>query len=529
MRMIPASPHKTESSAEKRIFDVLRRIFGGPHNSEFTAFHSLNLTRHAKKRFGEIDFLIVGPLGIFALEIKGGRVSCSEGIWYYTNKNGNVNTNYEGPFKQAESALHGLVTKVREKLPQAVTDSFSIGFGVVLPDCRLAASGAEWDPQMVCDDGAHKDMERWLKGLFRYWRAKDSKERHASPESVKQLTQFLRPEFEAIVPLHSRTEEAFSEIKRLTESQMAFVDSIELNQRVICSGGAGTGKTFLAVEVARRWTADDSEVALVCSSPWLMNYLKTNFVIPGLTVCTVQGLKNAARRAGIDAFDALIIDEGQDLLSMELLSRLDDFLNGGLEGGRWCFFHDINNQAGLFGAIEPDAVDYLSSLNAFQVPLKRNCRNTAVILDAVKSKTGADVGLSGAGAGPEVVEFHATDIKDVAERLADEIHRIVQEGGVPESDVTLLSGAIDESTLLEHLPSKVSTKVMKLDEFSMQTFPPNGISLSRIDSFKGFENEAVILIGLPKEIKTPEARTQAYVAMSRARSVLSIIYLSESE
>lgn len=525
MRMIPASPHKTESTAERRIFDMLRRIFGGPNNSELTALHSLNLTRHAKKRFGEIDFLIVGPLGIYALEIKGGRVSCSEGVWYYTNKHGNVNTNYEGPFKQAESALHGLVTKVREKLPHAVTESFSIGFGVVLPDCRLAASGAEWDPQMVCDDGAHKDMERWLKGLFRYWRAKDSRERHASPDSVKQLIQFLRPEFESIIPLHSRIEKAFTDIKRLTESQMAFVDSIELNQRVICSGGAGTGKTFLAVEVARRWTADDSEVALVCSSPWLMNYLKTKFVIPGLTVCTVHGLKSAARRAGIDKFDALIVDEGQDLLSVELLSSIDGFIDGGLEGGRWCFFHDVNNQSGMFGEVEPEALEYLNSLNAFQVPLKRNCRNTAVILDKVKSRTGADAGISGAGSGPEVVELKSTDLADLADKLSNEIHRIVQDGGLPESDVTVLFYGVDEQILVRHLPDRLGNRLVVLDEFSMQAFPPQGVSLSRVDSFKGLENEAIILVGLPQEILNPETRANAYVAMSRARSVLSVIYL----
>lgn len=524
MRMIPAAPHKTESTAEKRVFDVLRRIFGGPNNSEYIAFHSLNLTRHARKRFGEIDFLIVGPLGIYALEIKGGRVSCSEGIWYFTNKSGDVSTSYEGPFKQAESALHGLVSKIREKLPHEVTESFSIGFGVVLPDCRLAASGAEWDPQIVCDDGAHKDMERWLKGLFRYWRAKDSKERHAFPESVKLLSQFLRPEFEAIVPLHSRTEEASIEIKQLTESQMVFVDSIELNQRVICSGGAGTGKTFLAVEVARRWTAGGAEVALVCSSPWLMNYLKTKFVIPGLTVCTVHGLKNAARRAAIDKFDALIIDEGQDLLSMDLLSGLDDFLDGGLEGGRWCFFHDVNNQAGLFGEVEPEALEYLNSLNAFQVPLKRNCRNTAVILDKVKSATGADAGVAGAGSGPGVVELKAKDVHCMADMLASEIQRIVRDGGLPESDVTVLCYGENEKTLLELLPDKLRERLVLLDEYSMQSFPPKQISMSRIDSFKGLENEAIILAGIPQVIADPRVRAQTYVAMSRARSVLSIIY-----
>lgn len=523
MRMVPASPHRTDSSAEKKVFDILRRVFDGPNFNDYIGFHSLNLTRHAKKRFGEVDFLIVCPLGIFVLEVKGGRVSCSEGVWQYTNKVGSVNTSYEGPFKQAESALHGLVSKLKDKLPSQIVDEFSIGFGVVLPDCRLATTSSEWDSQMVCDDGAHNDMERWLKGLFRYWRAKDSKERQASSESIKQLVQFLRPEFEAIIPLHSRMEEASLEVKRLTESQLTFVDSIEFNKKVICSGGAGTGKTFLAVEVARRWTAEDVEVALVCSSPWLMHYLKAKFAMPKLTVCTMQGLASAARRAGIEKFAALIIDEGQDVLSMDLLAMLDNFVTGGLENGRWCFFHDINNQAGIFGVAEPDALEYLESLNAFKVPLKRNCRNTSIILDKIKLITNADAGVFGAGMGPDVIEIQSVNIADAAEKVADEIQRIVNIGGVSEQDVTILYSDIDVAELLTNLPSKLRNKLIKLDEFSMHHFPPGGISLSEIVNFKGLENEAVIIVGLPCEIKDSTDRVQAYVAMSRARSSLSII------
>ena len=70
------------------------------------------------------------------------------------------------------------------------------------------------------------------------------------------------------------------------------------------------------------------------------------------------------------------------------------------------FFHDVNNQAGLFGRIEPEAMVYLNSLNAFKVPLRRNCRNTAVILDTIKARTGADSGIAGAGAGPDVAEHN---------------------------------------------------------------------------------------------------------------------------
>jgi predicted ATPase len=34
------------------------------------------------------------------------------------------------------------------------------------------------------------------------------------------------------------------------------------NHRVICSGGAGTGKTFLAAELARRMLDSDEEIPL---------------------------------------------------------------------------------------------------------------------------------------------------------------------------------------------------------------------------------------------------------------------------
>jgi hypothetical protein len=39
-----------------------------------------------------------------------------------------------------------------------------------------------------------------------------------------------------------------------------------------------------------------------------------------------------------------LVDEGQDLLSMGSLEKLDAVLAGGLEKGQWCFFHDLNNR-----------------------------------------------------------------------------------------------------------------------------------------------------------------------------------------
>jgi len=252
--------------------------------------------------------------------------------------------------------------------------------------------------------------------------------------------------------------------------------------------------------------------------------LKSKFVIPGLTVTTVEGLGMAARRAGVDTFDSLIVDEGQDLLSMETLDKLDDALVGGLAEGRWCYFHDVNNQAGLFGSFDRDALSYLESLNAFKVALKRNCRNTALILDKIKSSTGADMGVLGAGSGPDIRELMPEDEEGLARFVASELHFIINEGGLSGSEVTILADESIGQDFFSYLPEKLRKSIAVLDEFSMQNFPPNSISFSEIKNFKGLENEAIIFVGMPKTKGDPDTLSQAYVAMSRARSILSIIY-----
>ena len=166
MQMIPAIPHGTHSSAEKRLFDLLRGVSN--HSSDsYTAYHSLNLTRHAYKRFGEIDFLICSRKGLYVLEVKGSRIACRDGIWSYMNRYGEVNQSIEGPFKQAESALHNppthCPTKLRKNLPDPLVNCFSIGYGVVFPDIIWETSGAEWDRHTLADARELRNLDIWSK------------------------------------------------------------------------------------------------------------------------------------------------------------------------------------------------------------------------------------------------------------------------------------------------------------------------------------------------------------------------------
>ena len=531
MRMIPSAPCDTGSQAEKRIFERLRGAF----DDSWTAYHSLKPTRHPHKRFPEIDFVICGPEGLYAIEVKGGRVACREGVWRYQDRYGRVVESREGPFRQAETALLGLMEDVRANLPADVLDRFTTGYGVVLPDCEWRSEGAEWDPAMLADVRRSRDLEGWLSGLFRYWRAREGRnagENRPEDGALERLQTYLRsrvdaPEIQQEVRLLDQVEDARRRIERFTDDQMRMADVAEANPRVLCAGGAGTGKTFLAERLARRWAEAGWQVALVCRSPWLRHRLASRLSMPGLTVSLIDGVRLDCRRAGLERFDALIVDEGQDLFEMDCIETLDGVLAGGLEAGRWCWFHDLNNQS-LTPRFDRRAKERLESLGPVRMPLRINCRNTRIILEWIQGTLGADLGVHGAGAGPAVRRQSAATRRESAERVAREIAELVDAGGLAPGSVTLLSPFDLAGSSVALMPPDAACRVRRLDEYSMREIPGDRVGFARIGEFKGLENEAIIVVDLPAPEGTSRTSAEHYVAMSRARSVLSLIDLDSA-
>ena len=524
MRMVPASPHDTGSQAEKRIFERLRTAFDG----RYAAFHSLRPTRHPHKRFPEIDFVICGPEGLYVLEVKGGSIACHDGVWQYRDRYGRSTPSHEGPFRQAQTALHGLMDDLRANLPADVLDRFTTGYGVVFPDCDWPVDSVEWDPEMLADARRSRDLEAWLRNLFDYWREGDGRQARPDESDLKKLQTYLRPEVDAPaagndVRLFDQVEDARWRIARLTDDQMRMADVAEVNPRVLCAGGAGTGKTFLAERLAQRWAEAGLQVALVCRSPWLRHFLASRLSMPGLTVSLIDGVRLDCGRAGLERFDALIVDEGQDLFEMRCIETLDGVLAEGLQAGRWCWFHDLNNQA-LTPRYERHAMDYLESLDPVQMPLRINCRNTRVILEWIQDTLGADLGAQGAGAGPEVRRHTAVDQRESAEWVARELDDLVIAGGLAPGSVTILSPFELAESSVALLPTDAARRIRRLDDYSMRNLPGDKVGFAKIEEFKGLENEAVIVVDLPAPDVVDRKTAQHYVAMSRARSVLSLIY-----
>ena len=200
MKMIPAHPLHTSSRAEMRVFDQLRATFHVQQG--WFALHSLNVPAHEYKRFGEIDFLVCGPGGLFVLEVKGGGVACRNGVWETCNHFGKIERLAESPFRQAESALHSLA----KRLPPPLASSLVLGYGVITPDATNLPPSAEWERAVLADARDFRQFGKWLARLVWHWRAKDARSPVATPDILEQLQQFLRPDFECAPLPHTSTE-----------------------------------------------------------------------------------------------------------------------------------------------------------------------------------------------------------------------------------------------------------------------------------------------------------------------------------
>ena len=519
MRLIPDQvAQSTKSTAERQLFNRLRRVDDG---NWYWGLHSLNLPEHEWKRMAEIDFVLVGPHGIYVIEVKGGHVACHNGVWTFTDRYGTARRKREGPFAQARSAMFALEKLLREKAPAVDVSRITFGHAVALPDCNLNVESVEWAPEMVLDrqqldrqDGIRRSLSR----LVRYWQAKPGRRSgFLNEHDARLLLQALRPTFDAVPTLRQITADAEAELVSLTSDQYRALDAHDRNPRVVFEGGAGTGKTLLAAEICRRKASQGLSVLFTCRSEVLAGFVAHQPGMEGVDVIPSERL----RRGGVGPHDVVVADEAQDLINADDLPLLDSVTGGGLRDGNWLIFLDSNNQRGLTGSYDQIAWELILDIRPALVTLNDNCRNTRQIVSKTQQLTGADVGVSTAGAGPQVKIVKVHDMAEGSSATAVHLEQLDREGVAP-SEIVLLSPDSLASSVFAGLPAKWRQRIEVLDLSHMRRPTRSRIGFAITRQFKGLESRFVLLDHLVSR-KPGMGRSDLYVGMTRARVGLWIV------
>jgi hypothetical protein len=413
-RMIPpVIPASVPSAGEREIFTRLKNEAG---TKDWIALHSLDIAHHLRQVVGEADFVIVVPsLGVLCLEVKGCRsLHRRDGLWFYGN---DPKGDPRGPFKQGSEAMHSL----RKQVVQTDPSLSSVPFwsAVAFPFIEFTTESDEWHPWQVIDSARFKSqsIEAAVRTVLRSARAFlkaqptakwfHDEERLPDQQQAAAIARILRPNFEFIERADHRRTRQQAEILRYTEEQFSALDTMADNPRVLFTGPAGTGKTVLAVESARRASEEGKQVLLVCFNRLLGRWLNQNSSVrrSGITIGTLHqymvgigGVTTKADQsdsfwktnlpeAAIDKllgghgdasrFDVIVVDEIQDLLSPLYLDVIDLVLKNGLAGGSWRMFGDFERQM-LYGQDRDQADELLRTrLGLFaRGTLRVNCRNT---------------------------------------------------------------------------------------------------------------------------------------------------------
>ena len=230
---------------------------------------------------------------------------------------------------------------------------------------------------------------------------------------TKKPETIIRSDLETLRPQLLRlTEEQggiLNTLNELTKKQGEILNTLNEETRYVIDGAAGTGKTVLAQELAKRRCEAGNTVALLCSNPNLIRHLEpwakeiskgnkgeivagTPATLPSWTFrndstslarhkqrlkdfpeledsLKFSYLEKARWPLFVDetikdlgrggTFDYLVVDEAQNLCNEVFLRLMDKLLKGGLTKGHFTMFGDFTNQDIVFHPRIEDGRDAL--------------------------------------------------------------------------------------------------------------------------------------------------------------------------
>jgi len=519
---IPESPTFTTDS-ERVVWEHLKDQLGP---ADLLAAN-LRLTDRHKDH--ELDFVVgLAGHGLVVLEVKGSVVRCEpNGSWTIP---WNSSRKAIDPVGQARKGIYAL---------RAYADA----------DKRWGRRRVRWMHAVVLpftnvdDTFATPACPRWaiagrhdMRGLVAQLRdALDRLESENPPPSSRDLVELgeiLHGRMHPQADLLAVAAEHEAQVDRLTQQQALVLDAIKLLNRVEIRGGAGSGKTWLAVEQARRLSQQGQRVALLCYSRGLARFMQKRteafarrqrpaYVGTfhylgerwGATLASdddsdfwerqlpAQMVEMASQLPPGKKFDAVVVDEAQDFADAwwpALLGALRDEKTGGV----YVFTDEGQRVFARFGG-PPIAL--------VPLVLDQNLRNTRQIADTFSPLAPMRMRLAGAD-GPQV-RFVGCTAEEAVIMADDQVDLLIDQGWRPEDVALLTTGS-------RH-PEQKARQDEGQQAYWESFWDAEQVFYGHVLGFKGLERRAVVLAMNESEPRE-RSRERLYVGLSRARDQLVV-------
>jgi len=521
-------------------------------SSEWTVFHNLVYGNAQEKNvFGEFDFLLYHEIfGVLAVEIKDGKIEYSERNGW--TQNGHAFS--RDPWAQAESRKNWLCA-VLSNVFETPIFSFGISCRVCFPDTEFQEGAFPPDCRSRpifkndFDDKFEGMIVNFLKNSNDRKKAKDAP--LISTDAVRCVLESL---YETAEKFFDNNEKNERELLRLTREQGEILGkSAHGLRRFRVRGGAGTGKTIIACEMAKRLAREKKRVLLLCHNILLAEILKREAearkLRPYLEACAfdpfargfirvktkdVSAMSEDERnrffkdelpvrfaeflKTHAQKYDAIIVDEAQDFSALRWLA-VEEMLKPESE---FVIFYDPDQN--LFN----DALALPKTLeNAQEFLLTKNCRNTVRIFEKIReTHSDAPTPMEGAPEGESVEIFSPATDAEVRTMLEGVLAKL-RKRGIPAKKITIIGARRDiTKTPIGTAKTLGGFPIASIENVGAENprLPDDAVRYCTCMKFKGCETGTLIVLGLDETNAIDWSPSRIYTTCSRAVSRLFIIH-----